>query len=367
MFDRSMFNPTRFACARKRNGLSKSQMASLIDVDLKSVSAYESGSTVPREDVLQRLAAKTGFPREFFFGDDLEEPSPDAVSFRSMKKMTARQRNMALSQGAIANLVCNYIENKFELPRVDIPDLRHERAPEAASEALRQHWGIGNLPIPNLIHLLELKGVRVFSLAIESREVDAFSTWKGDRPMIFLNTYKTAEHSRMDAAHELGHLALHRHAISRNRDVEMDAKIFGSSFLMPRASVIAKGTRSPAFTDLMELKKIWKVSLAALNYRLYTVGMTSEWHYRMTCIEISKRGRDKEPVGIARESSQILPKVFAALREDGISRSDVSRELAIPRSELEQLMFGLTFSAIEGGAKGTGVPYGPSLELVQKN
>lgn len=362
-----MFNPTRFACVRKRSGLSKSQMASLVDVDLTSISGYESGKTVPREDALQRIIAKTGFPREFFFGDDLEELNPDTVSFRSMKKMTSRQRNLALSQGTIANLVCNYIEKSFDLPKADIPDLRHERTPEAASEALRQYWGIGNLPIPNLIHLLELKGVRVFSLAIDSREVDAFSTWKGDRPMIFLNTYKTAEHSRMDAAHELAHLVLHRHAFSRTKDVEMEAKVFGSAFLMPRASVIAKGRRSPAFMDLVELKKFWKVSLAALNYRLYSVGMTSEWHYRMTCIEISKRGRDKEPSGIARESSQILPKVFAALREEGLSRSDISRELAIPRSELEQLMFGLTFAAIEGGAKGTGVPHGPSLELVPKN
>jgi len=30
--------------------------------------------------------------------------------------------------------------------------------------------------------------------------------------MAFLNTYKTSEHSRYDAAHELGHLTLHRHA-----------------------------------------------------------------------------------------------------------------------------------------------------------
>lgn len=342
-------------------------MARLIDVDLKSVSAYESGKTVPREDVLQRIAAKTGFPEEFFSGDDLEEPDSDAVSFRSMKKMTARQRNMALSQGAIANYLCNYIEEKFDLPKVDIPDLSHERNPEAASETLRQHWGIGNLPINNLIHFLELKGVRVFSLSVDAREVDAFSMWKGERPMVFLNTYKTAEHSRMDAAHELAHLTLHRHALSRSRDVETEAKIFASAFLMPKASVIAQGARSPSFANLIELKKIWKVAVAALNYRLYTVGMTSEWHYRMTCIEISKRGRDKEPNEIPREASQILAKVFSALHEEGVSRSDVARTLCIPRSELEQLMFGLTFAAIDGGQRRTSRPDHANLKLVAKN
>src|ERR1700744_6018509 len=97
-----MFNPSRFACARKRCGLSKSAMAALIGVDLRSVSAYEAGETVPREKVLERITGVSGFPLEFSSGDDLEEPTPHAVSFRAMTKMTARQRDMAVSQGTIA-------------------------------------------------------------------------------------------------------------------------------------------------------------------------------------------------------------------------------------------------------------------------
>jgi hypothetical protein len=87
----------------------------------------------------------------------------------------------------------------------------------------------------------------------------------------------------------------------------------------------------------------------------------------MTCIEISKRGRDKEPNEIPRESSQILEKVFSALHEEGISRADVARTLSIPRSELEQLMFGLTLAAVEGGRRGASQPSHTKLELVAKN
>ena len=303
----------------------------------------------------------------FFFGDDLEELNPETVSFRSMRKMTARQRDMAVGQGTIANLVCKYIEERFDLPKADIPDLSYAPTPEAASETLRQYWGIGNLPIPNLIHLLEQKGVRIFSLSISAREVDACSTWQGERPMIFLNTCKTAERSRMDAAHELAHLALHRHAFSRAKDVEAEAKSFASAFLMPKASMIALGVRSPSFQQLVKLKKPWKVAVGALNYRLYAVDMMSEWHYRTNWIEIAKWGHDKEPNGIPRESSQILAKVFAMLHEGGMSRADVARELYIPRSELEELMFGLAFTAIEGGAKGQTPRYGAKLKLVEKN
>jgi Zn-dependent peptidase ImmA (M78 family)/transcriptional regulator with XRE-family HTH domain len=364
MPSRRMFNRTRFACARKRNGLSKSQLAQLIEVDVRSVSAYESGETVPRRDVLDRIVCKTKFPVAFFFGDDLEEPDTDAVSFRGLKRMTARQRDLALSQGAIATHLCRYIDNRFDLPKVDIPDLSHELTPESASETLRSYWGVGMLPINNMVHLLESKGVRVFSLAIDAREVDAFSTWKSDTPMVFLNTYKTAERSRFDAAHELGHLVLHRHAGPRGVNVERDANRFAASFLMPRASVIAQGVKSPSFPDLVRLKRIWKVSVAALSTQHHRVGMMTDWQYRMMCIEIGTRGKAKEPNEIPRETSQILPKVFSALHNENISRSDVASALSIPRSELEQLMFGLTLASVDGGRKGTSSQSAADLRLV---
>jgi Zn-dependent peptidase ImmA (M78 family)/DNA-binding XRE family transcriptional regulator len=362
-----MFNPTRFACVRKRLGLSKSRMAWLIGVDLRTVSAYEAGTSTPRNEVLERIKTKTGFPVAFFSGDDLEEPGSDSASFRAMSKMSAGQRDMALSQGAIANHLAAFIEERFDLPKVDIPDLSHEPTPEAASERLREYWGIGVLPINHMIHLLESKGVRVFSLAINAREVDAFSVWRGgETPMAFLNMNKTAEHSRYDAAHELGHLILHRHAAPQGRDAEHQADRFASAFLMPRGSVLAHGRRNPTFAGLVELKKIWKVSVAALNYRLHAVGLTSDWLYRKLCIEIAKYGRGKEPNEIQRETSQILPKIFAALHEENVSRSDVADLLTIPRAELEQLMFGLTLAALEGGRKSTAAsgPQQTNLRLV---
>jgi Zn-dependent peptidase ImmA (M78 family) len=100
------------------------------------------------------------------------------------------------------------------------PDYR----PADAAIALRTHWGIGQRPIGNMVHLLESFGIRVFSLAERATQVDAYSLWLRGLPFVFLNTLKTAEHSRMDAAHELGHLVLHRHGVPRTRDAEKDAQ-----------------------------------------------------------------------------------------------------------------------------------------------
>jgi Zn-dependent peptidase ImmA (M78 family) len=275
--------------------------------------------------------------------------------------MTAAQRDMALSQGAIALHFNKWLEDRFELPEANLPDFGREPNPEAASESLRRAWGLGELPIRNMIHLLESKGVRVFSLAINAREVDAFSMWRDNTPFVFLNTYKTAEHSRFDAAHELGHLVLHKHGGPSGRQAEIEANAFARAFLMPRASVIAHAPRFPTYPILVQLKKEWRTSVAALNYRLHQLGLMTEWHYRGICIEITQRGRDLEQDEGSREGSLVLPHILDALKEDGFSRSKIAQALAIPQSELEQLLFGLTIASIEGGRKSAiGSPVEPT-------
>jgi len=348
------FNPSRLTVARKRKGLTKIEFATRTGIPLRSFKAYELGEYPPPEDLLPKFVSVSGFPLEFFFGHTLEEPREETASFRSMARMKSYQRDMALSQGALALHLNEWLEERFELPSADVPTLRHETAPEAAAEAVRHHWGIGELPVSNIIHLLESKGVRIFSLAVDALEVDAFSLWKEGTPFIFLNTVKTAERSRHDAAHELGHLVMHRHGGPIGRQAEEQANAFASAFLMPRSSILANVPRFVNLATLVKLKKIWQVSVAALAYRLHALGILTDWQYRMLYIQISRnKFRRQEPNPIPRETSLVLPKIFAALRQDGFSRSNVAKELCIPPSELEALMFGLTMAGIEGGGKST--------------
>ena len=345
----SVLNPTRLALARKRRGYKKTKLAELSKVDLRSVSAFEAGEFSPSTETLARIASALRFPIEFFYGEDLDEPSLDSGSFRSMSKMTAPQRDMALSQAALGLHFMDWIETRFQLPDADLPDLSREPNPEAAAESLRRAWSLGVLSIRNMIHLLEAKGVRILSLALDAKEVDAFSMWKGARPFVFLNTYKSTEHSRFDAAHELGHLVLHKHGPPQGREAEKQANNFASAFLMPRGSVLANVPRLPSYSTLVRLKKVWTTSVSALSYRLHELGLISDWQYRGLCIEIAKRGRDTEPEEAPRETSLILPRIVAALYEEGVNRTQIAHDLALPTSELEQLLFGLAITGIEGG------------------
>lgn len=360
-----MFSPSRLRVARKRRSLNKTQLASMIGVELRSVTGYERGEFEPSSETLSRIAQVLQFPAPFFSGADLHEPSNRTASFRSMARMAAAHREAALASGAIAFLLNDWIEERFALPEPDVLDLREED-PETAAMVLRQHWMLGEKPIRNVVHLLEAKGVRVFSMAEDTAEVDAFSLWRENTPFVFLNTKKSAERSRFDAAHELGHLVLHRHDEPRGREAEHEANRFASAFLMPRGSVLAHAPLLPTLDALVKLKSHWIVSVSALAYRLHALGVLSEWNYRGLCIEMGQRGyRNQEPEGAQREMSLIIPKIFSALRAEGVGKADVAAQLHIVPDELDRLVFGLALTAVQGNTDGVATrPRNPELRIV---
>lgn len=309
-----------------------------------TVTRLEKANNEPDPETVNIIAAKLGFPREFFFGDDIDDLDKEAASFRSLTSMTARERDAALASGSLAYLLSDYVSTKFNLPEAQLIDLSHERDPSAGARTLRQVWALGEQPISSMIKLLESKGVRVFSLAENTKNVDAFSCWRNNVPYVFLNTFKSAERSRLDAAHELAHLVLHKHGAPRQgRDAEMEANNFASSFLMPKADVRSRIPSVGRLDDLVVAKKRWGVSTSALAYRLHKLGILSDWQYRTFCIQINQRGyRTSEPNGLPREESVVWKKVFTELWSERVSKNQVASELKIPAEELENLVFGLT-------------------------
>lgn len=339
------FNPKRMDLARRRRGLSKGALAASLDVSPRMVTAYERGDKEPSEATLTRLTQALDFPKEFFLAPDLDQIPEEASSFRAATRMTARQRDRALASGSLALALSDWIEERFQLPEVEVPTYQGVD-PETAAEAVRGEWQLGQRPIANMLHLLEAHGVRVFSLVEECREMDAFSFWRGPRPYTLANTMKSAERRRMDLAHELGHLVLHWIGGARGRVSEREADQFASAFLMPAASVFAEAPgRSPSADDLQVAKKRWGVSVAALAYRLHALGVISEWQYRSLFVEISKRGwRTQEPDEAAPETSSLLETVFRLLRDRGESPQSVASDLMLSADELNSLVYGLVLA-----------------------
>lgn len=334
-----MFNCTKLALARKRRQLTKKELAERSGITAVTLTRLETGKTTdPSMETLESLAKVLSYPVEFFFGESFDNLTTDAVSFRSLSTMSAAQRDAALAAGEIAFDLEKWINQRFDLPTPDLPDLREDE-PTSAAGAIRNYWGIGSKPIPKLIKMFEAKGIRVFTLAEKNKNVDAFSCWKNDIPYIFLNTFKSSERTRFDAAHELGHLLMHRHTPSGNENGEKEADLFAASFLIPKEDLINHLPRVYSLKQLIEKKERWGVSVAALARTSFNNNLISDWNYRELCKQISMLGyRTREPNERPPEKSIVWQKVLELLWKDGFTRSNIAKELNLPDDEIESLI-----------------------------
>jgi Zn-dependent peptidase ImmA (M78 family) len=356
------FNPARLELALDRRRFTARMLSEQAGVTTVSLSRIKMGKQVPEPATVERIAAAVDYPVAFFYEDDLDTLPAEAVSFRSLSSVTQREKSAAIAAGAIAYIVTDWLHARYKLPESKLIDAGGaERDPAGAARSLRQAWGLGEKPITDLIKLLEAKGVRVFSLAENTKNVDAFSCWRNDEPFIFLNTFKTTERSRFDAAHELGHLILHKHGGSnQGPQAEHEANTFASSFLMPRADILSEMPRIHALKQIVAKKRRWGVSAAALTYRLHKLGIISEWQNRSFNIQMRSEFGNSEPDSMDREVSTLWKMVLNDLWEQKLTRSHIAADLKIPHGELENLLFGLTEAPDHNRA-----PLGrPSLSVV---
>lgn len=349
-------NPTRLEFARRRRGQTQAAVAEAAGLSVRAIKAYEAGEKSPSVETLCELAKAIAFPIDFLTDPtDMELVSVDAVSFRALSKLSARKRDAGLAAAGLAVALNAWLDERFKLPDVDVPDDLEGEHPETAAEALRRRWGLGGAPIGSMVVLLEKHGVRVYSLVEDCHELDAFSTWRDATPFVFLNTMKSAERSRMDLAHELGHLVLHRTARPQGKEAEEEATRFGAAFLMPRASLLAARFPTITLPPLVEYKRKWGVALSALVVRLHRLGRLSDWQYRSLFVELSSKGyRTTEPNGMPREASQVLQKVLMMLREDGIGRRQLADQIRVNVEDLDRLVFGLCLIGVDGAGSSAG-------------
>lgn len=330
------FNPARLALARRRRGLSKVALGEAVGMTARRIADFENQGDPPPPATVEKLASALRFPAQFFYRGTPPEPTPDVVSFRSFARLPAGRRDAALAASALAIELAGWVDQRFELPEVAIPDLREVDAPTAALY-LRSTWALGVHPLPNLIHLIESQGVRVYSLTDDCAALDGFSFWYDGAPFVFLTHHKSAERGRWDAAHELGHLVLHQGA-PKGRQTEAEADAFAAEFLLPEQAMKG-GAPYPSLAEVRQEKLHWRVSALAYIRRLHQLGLVTDRRYKSLVIEASQAGYRRREGDIERETSQLAAKVLAMLREDGITVGDIAADLAVGSSEIRGLLY----------------------------
>ena len=126
-----------------------------------------------------------------------------------------------MAHAALLAELTEVIEQRARLPVLDIPEhLADESCSglqiDEIAGRVRASWDLEDEPIGNMVRLLEVHGAIVVRLELADQGIDAFSWLGPDRPVVILDTGKgDRARSRFDAAHELGHLVMHRERAKR--------------------------------------------------------------------------------------------------------------------------------------------------------
>jgi Zn-dependent peptidase ImmA (M78 family) len=210
-------------------------------------------------------------------------------------------------------------------------------------------WDLGDGPLSSVVGEMETNGIITAQIEVCADKLDAFSQWSQDgTPYVLLAVDKVSGARRaFDAAHELGHLVLHR-GIDRKRlsnpadwkILENQAHRFASAFLMPEVS-FRREVWAPSLDTFAALKPRWGTSVQAMLMRCRDLGMLSTDQFGFLYRELSRRGwRRKEPHDdtLPVEGPSLIPSSVRMLVEAGVRRPDqLLAEMALPAADLEEL------------------------------
>ena len=341
---------SRVTLARQRAGLSKSALAHKTGTTPRTVTTWE--STGPPSSRLHQIATITGMPPEFFSTKEIDLLEEKQLFFRARRRSPSVLLRRSTAFGALGVEFYRSISKHFRTPALCLLDTEFRNSPQEAAMALRLAWGMGLEPAPNLVQMAEAHGIRVLGIPLADVKVDAFSFWSADgRPFIFLSRIKTAERSRFDLAHEIGHLILHsdvtRTEEATDRQIEHEANIFAAEFLLPTESLRAKLSSPPSLDTLMKIKITYGTSAIATARSIYDAGLLSDWGYRQMLATLTTRGFHHGEPGsmLPYEKSRVFSTVNDHLRSRGLSVSDWARTIGQRPDDVTGFMLGQALHA----------------------
>lgn len=347
------FVPQRLSWGREARGLTATELADLIGVTRQSISAYEKGRQTPSPIVLTHISEKLDIPKHFFL-KKIHTHDKEPVFFRSLSAATKRARIRSERRLEWLDEILDYLSQFVDLLQVNIPNFDIGKDPsnisleeiENTAIKCRYDWGLGTGPISNTVRLLENNGVIVSRQKLDAPKLDAFSKWNAYHlmPIVILGADKqSAVRSRLDAAHELGHLVLHRSIEKLGsfiKIIEDQAFRFASAFLLP-AETFTQDFNFPNLDTLWILKEKWKVSIGAMIIRCRELNIIDENRAVRLWINYNQRGwRKEEPLDdtIPIEEPVFIRRCIELLIEKKVrSREDILTELGLADSDVEDL------------------------------
>lgn len=350
----------RLKLARMRAGYSLRRLESALGhkVSAQAIGKYERGEMMPGSDVLFTLAKVLGVSLEYLLSDQVE--ALEEVEFRKLASTGARAR--ARVEALVIDHLQRYlaIEEILDLdsaqwhaPPCDDRFLGEESDGETLADDLRKEWKLGIDPIPNMTSLLEDRGIKVMIMALPQGVSGLTCLVRRPRqksrlPVIVVNRDVSLERRRLTIAHELAHRLIDEKSPVNH---EKASTVFAGAFLMPKTHLIGeigKTRKALGYQELIHLKRMYRVSAAALIVRLQQVGIIDQSTLAYAFQTFARGWRKQEPDPLEprdEEGEHEIPKRFErlcywALAERLISTGKACELLRMPLSTIEQAIKG---------------------------
>lgn len=350
----------RLRLARKKAGYSLRHLEDVLEkkVTAQAIGKYERGEMMPSSDVLSAMAKVLGVSLEYLLSEQVEEL--ESVEFRKLARTSAGARSRV--EAAVIDHLQRYIaiEEILELdsaawraPPCDNRFIGEENEGEILAEDLRKEWELGIDPIPNMTSLLEDRGIKVFIMLLPDGVSGLTCLVRRSRqkkrlPVIVINRDISLERRRLTLAHELAHRLIDGQSPV---DHEKAANVFAGAFLAPRAHLIREignSRKGLGYQELIQLKRMYRISAAALLVRLRQVGVIDESTLSYAFQTFARGWRSAEPEPLEsreEEGKHEVPRRFErlcywALAERLISPGKASELLQQPLAKIEQAMKG---------------------------
>jgi Zn-dependent peptidase ImmA (M78 family)/transcriptional regulator with XRE-family HTH domain len=331
------FNPAQLRLARDLRALPAEHLAVKAGCSLPEIRAFEAGTLEPTHRMLLRLSLVLETPVEFFGAEPTEmPPAVDQCHFRQLRPALALRRRQAVGEIAMLARLLEGAALHIELPNDLVTELTASPTTtdevEQLAERVRSVWGLGREPVLSVAHAFESHGACLWRLPKSLSALGSFSVWHRGRPFVAL-CRESSMSSRLDAAHELGHLLMHFEPMPGHPGFERGADRFARAFLLPREAIRAEAPECLDWEAFARLEARWGAPLPVLVERAFEVGVLRESAY-LTALahpEIHQCRHDSFP-----EEPRLIRRVVHMLADDSLL-DGVAHQLGVEVAALRRI------------------------------
>lgn len=354
-------NAERLREARLYRRMTMDELASIVGINKQAISQFENKKASPEPFTLRQLSDALKFPYSFFVEGDPQSVIGNTY-FRAL--YSSKKKDMVSQQIKTKYLarIHTILSTKVKFRELNLPIFTGNESMtiEQLAMYVREYWGLGDAPIPNMVALLERNGIVVGEFSTDSQEIDAFFQYyeeDGDPTYcVVLGTDKKSFYRRQfNCAHELGHILLHERYSDLNeinreefREREDQANAFAAAFLLPAEAFGKDVSAYPnRLSHYVELKKKWNVSMKAMIMRSYSLKYLSASQYTYLMKQMNAKGyRQVEPLDdiVEYKHPRALRQAIDLLMTKGnMSGEDIirmfsSNQFSVPANVIEELL-----------------------------